>query len=364
VVLLTVYFQLDYPGFFPAIPLAVPLYSAAAAGHLAWPLGICAFFTGTTLFYQLIFTSEPVTQVLSDGLRDGGFLVATVLLGAVVHGRRVHAAEVAERLQRAQAESERISQELRIARLVQEQFLPDEPPDIPGWRIEAFYRSAREVGGDFYSFIDLPNGDIGIAIGDVTDKGAPAALVMATTQGLLGAEAPRHDTPTTVLEEINKVLVENTPEKMFVTCLYLVLEPASGRLRFANAGHNLPYMSDGHGIVELRATGMPLGIMPAMRYESEEAVVPPGARVLLHSDGLAEAHDRDREMFGLPRITQVMQKTGSRDDLIDALIEELHGFTGPELPQEDDITLVTLARSPDHEAPRRLQPSATKAATA
>jgi serine phosphatase RsbU (regulator of sigma subunit) len=185
---------------------------------------------------------------------------------------------------------------------------------------------------------------MGIAIGDVTDKGAPAALVMATTQGLLGAEAPRVDSPSAALERMNEVLVLNTPDKMFVTCLYMVLDPATGRLRFANAGHNLPYVSSGNGVTDLRASGMPLGLMAGSTYELKDAVMSPGTRLLLHSDGLAEAHNRDGEMFGFPRVIEVMENCERADDLIDTLLVELERFTGSDWEQEDDITLVTLER--------------------
>jgi serine phosphatase RsbU (regulator of sigma subunit) len=342
--ILTVYYWMNYPGFVPAVPLAVPLYSASVAGRVIVAFSVSLLWVIGPLLYRLFADPEPVPQVINDSLRDGAFFASIVLLGVAVQGRRAYAAEVAERLRRAEAESERVAQELKVARLVQQQFLPDELPDLPGWQIAAFYRSAREVGGDFYSFVELPTGEMGIAIGDVTDKGAPAALVMATTQGLLGAEAPRVATPSEALERMNEVLVLNTPEKMFVTCLYLVLDPATGRLLFANAGHNLPYLSTGDGVSDLRAIGMPLGLMSGSNYELKDAIVPPGTRLLLHSDGLAEAHNRDGDMFGFPRVIKVMENCRREDDLIEALLAELDSFTGSDWEQEDDITLVTLKR--------------------
>ncbi|MGH2734015.1 MAG: PP2C family protein-serine/threonine phosphatase, partial [Actinomycetota bacterium] len=155
---------------------------------------------------------------------------------------------------------------------------------------------------------------------------------------------PRLEVPSAVLENVNEVLVPNTPERMFVTCLYIALDPATGRLQFANAGHNLPYVSHGDGVLELRATGMPLGLFAGATYELKDAVVAPGTRLLLHSDGLAEAHNRERDMFGLPRIVEVMENCGRDDDLIEGLLDELDRFTGPDWEQEDDITLVTLER--------------------
>ena len=341
---LNFYYQLDYPGFVPAIPLAVPLYSVAVAGRTVLPVVVSSFWIIIPIPYRLLVGPEPVTRVINDALRDGAFFAVIILLGVVVRERRAYAAEVAERLRRAEDERERVAQELRVARLVQQQFLPAELPDLPGWRIAAFYRSAREVGGDFYSFADLPGEKFGIAIGDVTDKGAPAALVMATTQGLLDAETAGAASASAVLEKINEVLVLNTPEKMFVTCQYIVLDPATGHLQLANAGHNLPYLSTESGVVELRATGMPLGLMPATTYEMQDAVIPRGTRLLLHSDGLAEAHNTEREMFGFPRVVKVIENTHRDDDLIGALLAELDRFTGPDWEQEDDITLVTLER--------------------
>ncbi|CAN5630543.1 hypothetical protein BH20ACT23_BH20ACT23_01640 [soil metagenome] len=344
-VVLSVYFNLNYPGFVPAVPFAVPLYTVAAAGGTRWALGVSVLWVGGPFLYRLFADPEPVARVVNDTLRDGAFFAVIVLLGVATRSRRAYEAEVGGRLQRAEDESERVAEELKVARLVQQQFLPDELPDLPGWRIAAFYRSAREVGGDFYSFVELPTGEMGLAIGDVTDKGAPAALVMATTQGLLGAEAPRVASPSTALERMNEVLVLNTPEKMFVTCLYMVLDPTTGRLRFANAGHNLPYLSNGEGVSELRATGMPLGLMPGSSYELQDAVVPPGTRLLLHSDGLAEAHNADGDMFGFPRVIKVMENCRREDDLIESLLAELDSFTGPNWEQEDDITLVTVERT-------------------
>jgi len=341
---LTIYYYMNYPGFVPAVPLAVPLYSATVARKYIAPFSVSLLWVIGPLLYRLFADPEPVPRVVNDSLRDAAFFAAIVLLGVAVRGRRAYAAEVADRLQRAEDESERVAQELRVARLVQQQFLPDELPELPGWHVVAFYRSAREVGGDFYSFVELPSGEMGIAIGDVTDKGAPAALVMATTQGLLGAEAPRVDSPSSALERMNKVLVLNTPDKMFVTCLYMVLDPETGRLRFANAGHNLPYVSSGNGVTDLRAIGMPLGLMADSTYELKDAVMPPGTRLLLHSDGLAEAHNHDGEMFGFPRVIEVMENCERTEDLIDALLVELEHFTGPDWEQEDDITLVTLER--------------------
>ena len=263
-------------------------------------------------------------------------------------GHAAPAVRVAQLVREQEAEvrqRERIEQELRVAQLIQQQFLPEELPNLSGWEFAAFYGPAREVGGDFYDFIKLPEGQLGIVVGDVTDKGVPAALVMATTHSILRAEAPRLVAPSEVLTRVNNLLVDEMPAHMFVTCLYAVLNPATGRLRYANAGHNVPYVSTEAGVTELRATGMPLGLLPGMEYEEKEATLAPGEIVLLHSDGLAEAHNGEREMFGFPRVAALTGEASDGEVLIDRLLKELQEFTGPGLEQEDDITLVTLGRS-------------------
>jgi serine phosphatase RsbU (regulator of sigma subunit)/anti-sigma regulatory factor (Ser/Thr protein kinase) len=255
------------------------------------------------------------------------------------------ALQVAQLVRRQEAEArsrERIEQELRVATMIQQNFLPKELPELPGWHVAAYYRPAREVGGDFYDFIELPDGQIGVVIGDVTDKGVPAAMVMAATRSVLRASAQRVVSPGAVLERVNELMCPDMPSKMFVTCLYGVLETATGRFRFANAGHNLPYVRTEGDPAELRATGMPLGLLPGISYEEREAFLEPGQTMLLHSDGVAEAHGAADEMFGFPRLLDVVGGRGG--EVIDRVLTELGRFTGPAWEQEDDITLVALTR--------------------
>jgi serine phosphatase RsbU (regulator of sigma subunit) len=137
------------------------------------------------------------------------------------------------REQRIQArERERIEQELHVARLIQQTLLPKELPALSGWQLSVYYQPARAVGGDFYDFLQFEDGRLGIVIGDVTDKGVPAALVMATTRSILRAAAHGEASPGQVLERTNDLLHPDIPPKMFVTCLYAILYPASGLLRY------------------------------------------------------------------------------------------------------------------------------------
>ncbi len=241
-------------------------------------------------------------------------------------------------------ERERIEQELRVARLIQQTLLPKEVPELPGWQISSYYQPAREVGGDFYDFLYFEDGRMGIVIGDVTDKGVPAALVMATTRSILRSIAHASISPGKVLEQANDLLHPDIPPKMFVTCLYAILDPVSGHLEYANAGHDLPHWRHNGKVTELRATGMPLGLMPEMFYEEKEVTLGAGDSVLFYSDGLVEAHNPQREMFGFPRLARLLEEKGHGTPAIDYLLAELSVFTGKDWEQEDDVTLVTLRR--------------------
>ncbi|HEX2739385.1 MAG TPA: SpoIIE family protein phosphatase [Rubrobacter sp.] len=260
----------------------------------------------------------------------------------------VQVAQLVRQQQQQAQERERIEQELRVARLIQQTLLPKELPDLPGYQLAAYYQPAREVGGDFYDFLELDDGRFGLVVGDVTDKGVPAALVMATTRTMLRASAQRLDSPGEVLRRVNDVMVPDIPPNMFVTCLYAILDPETGRLHYANAGHDLPYRrrATTSGAEELRATGMPLGLLPGMAYEEKEIVLERGESVLFYSDGLVEAHDPQREMFGFPRLQGLVGAHRSGGEaMVGFLLSELARFTGDDWEQEDDITLVTLERS-------------------
>jgi Stage II sporulation protein E (SpoIIE) len=328
VLTLQVYHFANYPGISEAAPLAVALYSAAAAGHLRWSLGVAALYLSGLLLYAVLWYPGPPGPVLNELVRDGSLLVAVLLFGDAVRSHRALMAEASEKLRRAEEDREREAQELSAARVIQQQLLPEELPSLPGWRVAAYYWPARAVGGDFYDFLELPDGQIAIVTGDVTDKGIPAALVMATTHAVLRGDAPGLLSPGEVLERANDRLHPDIPAHMFVTCLYAVLDPISGRLRYANAGHNLPYLATADGVAELRARGMPLGAMPGMTYEDNEAHLARGDSVLLHSDGLVEAHNPAGEMFGFPRLQKVVENSRGSERLIDECLTELRKFVG------------------------------------
>ncbi len=253
-----------------------------------------------------------------------------------------------QRLEQERIERERIEQELLVARRIQQASLPKEVPPLEGWEIYPHYRPAREVGGDFYDFFELEDGRLGVVVGDATGKGVPAALMAEATSNMLRALAQglSSSSPGEVLERVNETLLARIPPNTFVTCFYAILDPKSASLSYANAGHDLPYLHRNGDAQELRARGMPLGLMPGMGYEEKEIVLDAGQSVLFYSDGLVEAHNSKGEMFGFPRLRTLVAQHGAEErSLGDSLLEELERFTGEGWEQEDDITLLTLQRS-------------------
>jgi serine phosphatase RsbU (regulator of sigma subunit)/predicted ester cyclase len=254
---------------------------------------------------------------------------------------------VEQRLEQEERERERIEQELRVARSIQHTSLPNEVPTLEGWQISPYYQPAREVGGDFYDFHLLSEGRLGLVVGDATGKGVPAALVMSTTCGMLRAVSRALDSPSPgeMLERVNEALFPYIPPNMFVTCFYAVLDPERGSLSYANAGHDLPYLWRGNDAEELRAWGMPLGLMPDTRYEEKEIIELDAAEgVLFYSDGLVEAHDPEGELFGFPRLRALVAEHAEERSLGEYLLEEVYSFGGDGWEQEHDITLLTLRR--------------------
>lgn len=243
-----------------------------------------------------------------------------------------------------QEERARIEQELRTAQNIQRSLLPKENPEFPGWQIATHYQAAREVGGDLYDFLFLADGRLGLVIGDVADKGMAAALVMASTRSMLRAAAQATDSPGEALARVNELLYVDTPPMMFVTCFYAILDLSSGKLRYANAGHDLPYVRHANSVHELHATGMPLGLMPGMRYEEQEVTIGCDENILFYTDGLVEAHNAKREMFGFPRLQTLLAEYSDGTSLINFLLHELKGFTGEGWEQEDDLTLLAVRR--------------------
>lgn len=328
---------------------------------------------GVTEIDRLTLESPLLQEIQKDGgeliipLASQSELIGLLVLGPHVNGEEytreersllttltaqvapsLRVAQMVRQQQQQVRERERIEQELRTARSIQMTFLPKEVPSLPGWQLAPYYRPAREVGGDFYDFLAFEDGYLGLTIGDVTGKGVPAALVMATVHTILRTVVQNTRSPGEVLARANELLIEEIPAGMFVTCFYALLDPRSGRLLYANAGHEVPYVRSDTCVVELLATGMPLGMLPGTSYEELEAALSPGESALFYSDGLVEAHNPGREMFGLARLRSLLAGGASETSPIDLMLGELQNFTGESWEQEDDITLLVLQRTASH----------------
>ncbi len=241
-------------------------------------------------------------------------------------------------------EKARIEQELIVARQVQASLIPRTIPNLEGWQFAVHWQPAREVSGDFYDFIPLADGRLGFVIGDVTGKGVPAALMMATTRSLMRGVIRQYDSPGKILERLNELLYADMPVNTFTTVFYAILDPVTGHLLYANSGHDLPYHRSADRVMRLTATGVPLGLMPEIQYEEKETTIVPGDSLLFYSDGLIEAHNSQRQMLGFDRVGALVGEPVGGTDLIRLLLTELQAFTGTDWDQEDDITIATFER--------------------
>jgi sigma-B regulation protein RsbU (phosphoserine phosphatase) len=260
-----------------------------------------------------------------------------------------------------QGANARFERELALAAEIQAGFLPSTIPDIPGWQMAATLRPARETSGDFYDLIPLPNDRLGLLVADVTDKGTPAALFMALCRTLFRTFAVEYDKrPDLVFRAVHRRILADTNTNQFVTVFFGVLDPSTGTLTYANAGHNPPYLFDyqnGAGasgaIQELANTGPPLGLrmFQDVDWECREVPLLPGDVLVMYSDGITEAQDARGDFFDEERLLNAVQKNlgtaqqrgPSVQDIEHAIVSQLHSFTG-ETPQSDDITLMILAR--------------------
>jgi len=250
-----------------------------------------------------------------------------------------------EHLKREMVLRERLEHEVELARQIQKTFLPNHLPEFPGWDLAAFWRPAREVGGDFYDIFELPDGKLGLFIADVSDKGIPAALFMALTRTLVRAVVYDIPSPAAVLQRVNNIIIPDNEQSMFVTAFYASLDLKSGRFEYANAGHNPPlwFARENRSISALRRTGTALGILDDIAAENAVIHLHHGDFVLMYTDGLTEAFSPDDEVFGDERVSNLLNNhaDATAADMMSAFEDSVNDFSGM-LPPADDLTMISI----------------------
>lgn len=240
-----------------------------------------------------------------------------------------------------------LEKELDVAREIQTSFLPDRCPVVPGWQIAAYWQSARRVGGDFYDFMPLVNGNLGMTVADVADKGVPAALFMALCRTLVRATAMSGRTPSDALRRTNELILSDARSDLFVTVFYCVLDPRRATFTYSNAGHNPPVWLRARSgrAYYLNLPGIALGVVPDIKLSEETIALSPGDVVALYTDGVTEALNAAEEEFGAQRLEQIIRENihGSAQDIVAAIQQAVAEFVGNEAPF-DDVTLVVVKR--------------------
>src|SRR5438067_10166864 len=236
-------------------------------------------------------------------------------------------------------EKQRMEQELALGREIQSRLFPSAPVDVAGTELAAFSLPCYEVGGDYYDFIELPDGDLGLAIGDVSGKGVSAALIMSSVQAALRVAAPIEDDLAHLVQRLNALIYRGSRGRKYATFFFGRYTPSTGLLRYVNAGHNPPYIAINGELQELMSTGKPIGILPDSPYYELAVEVPPGATLFLYTDGLNEAADPEEEEFGYDRLRELFLETREPKRIVDAVTQFERGARAT-----DDKTIVVVRR--------------------
>jgi serine phosphatase RsbU (regulator of sigma subunit) len=253
-----------------------------------------------------------------------------------------------EHFNRERVNQVRINSEIQFARHIQENFLPETLPEIPDWTLAIRWKTAREVGGDFYDMYQLPDGRVVLVIADVSDKGMPAALYMTVTRTLIRSYAAELKTPAEILQKVNDQLTSERKSAMFVTAVVALLDPQNGILTLSNAGHNPPMiLRNKKGKVErIPHGGIALGVTEDCQLINYSTILAPGDSLLMYTDGLTDAFSSDGDSFGEERLVTLLKMNNQKPAalLLDEIEEEIASFT-EDTPAIDDVTMVAIARN-------------------
>ena len=248
-------------------------------------------------------------------------------------------------LQEVNMEKERIGSELRIARDIQKQMLPETFPPFPERQDIDIYGSlvpAKEVGGDLFDFF-ISDEQLFFCIGDVSGKGIPSAMVMAQTHSLFRVMTARESEPARIVQAINTVLCEGNESNMFVTFFLGILDLRTGHLRYCNAGHDKPFLLRSEAAPELlpAVANIPLGLFNDFNYEQQEATLAAGTTIFLYTDGLTEAKNLQRKLFGMERIADELNPSLTCQQLLESMTSAVHRFV-KDAEQSDDLTMLAI----------------------
>ncbi|MDX1995522.1 MAG: SpoIIE family protein phosphatase [bacterium] len=343
-------FMLLYRQYSSTLPLgfAVPVLFATIFLSVSGTLRVFAGTMVLGLVMLLIGVLRQDVPVVVFAVTFAIILVVTLLTVLVALLRDEDLLQVKRLRELEAAEGERLRRELELARKVQQSMLPKELPQIPNLELAAYSQPAFEASGDFYDVFYLNHDQktkVGIVVCDVAGKGVSSALVMSATRAALRAEAERTESPAAVLRKVNDVLASSIPSGLFVTIFYGIYDPSACELRFASAGHPHPYWWTGEEISELENFGMPLGLVAESEYEDQITHLKQGQTVFIYTDGLIEALNPRREMFGFEavekNVAQHSQQQASADELVQRTLHEMETFVEGER-QHDDVTIVAL----------------------
>jgi len=261
-------------------------------------------------------------------------------------GQQIAMAMQADQLQREMVRREHLETEVELARQIQKTFIPQQLPQPEGWELAARWKTARQVGGDFYDVVELPGRRLGLFVADVSDKGMPAALFMALTRTLFRAAVAEGSSPAEALRRMNELLIPDTRQGMFVTAVYGVLDLDSGDFTYANAGHNPPFwIHRDCDAQELERTAIALGVIEGSEVKQRTVQLVRGESLLLFTDGVTEAFAPDGALFGETGLMEIIHSTqpGSAEALVRAVEEHLYAFMQG-LPLADDLTMLAVRR--------------------
>ena len=314
---------------------------------------IGAAVVGSALFSQAI--TRPLKRLnegaTAIGRGDLSFRVRTETqdefadLASEFNQMADHLGEMMVTLEKTTAERERLSRELEIARTIQESFLPDCAPTIPGFDLAATSIPALFVGGDFYDFIPISEGRYGLVIADVSGKGVSAALFMALSRTLVRASTADEPSPASAIIHANRMIFEDSKTSMFVTLFYAILDSRERTLTYVNAGHNPPVFIRGNdtAITLLKAEGIALGVLEEIQLETIKIPLTKGDLLVLYTDGVTEAENISNELYGEDRLEGLMNtiRSTTSAEIIASIVEDIRRFAG-DAPQSDDITLLVM----------------------